>query len=190
MSRKKSGPPSNPLTLPGAAAGWKHSAAMRWLLLLLFVFLFYFSIAPKLVPETYDITLNSKSDKIIRAPHQVVDEIATSKAQEAAAAKVGPIYSIVALRNEVLIDDIFTRIEQLNQDDQISEADKVDIYRRVIPERVDQFVSTFLFLNANNKTSEIYSAGLMAEMERVVLAQKYSIPEETFYKSQSLRRVN
>jgi putative nucleotidyltransferase with HDIG domain len=182
MSRKNSGPPSNPLTLPRAAAGWKHSAAMRWLLLLLFVFLFYISIAPRLVPETYDITLNSKSDKDIRAPRQVVDDKATLQAQEAAANKVGPIYSIVALRDEDLIDDIFTRIEQLNQDDQITEADKVDIYRRVIPERVDQYVSTFLFLNANNKTSEIYSAGLMAEMERVVLAQKYSIPEETYYK--------
>jgi putative nucleotidyltransferase with HDIG domain len=182
MSRKNSGPPSNPLTFSRAAAGWKQSVAMRWLLLLLFVFLFYLSIAPKLVPETYDITLNSKSDKIIRAPRQVVDNIATSQAQEAAANKVGPVYTTVALRNEVLIDDIFTRIEQLNQDDQISEADKVDIYRRVIPERVDQYVSTFLLLNANNKASEIYSAGLMAEMQRVVLAQKYSIPEETYYK--------
>jgi len=38
MSRNNSGQPSNPLTLSGAAAGWKNSAAMRWLLLLLFVF--------------------------------------------------------------------------------------------------------------------------------------------------------
>ncbi|MCD9022981.1 HD family phosphohydrolase [Cohnella silvisoli] len=179
MSRKNSGPPSNPLTLSGAAAGWKQSAAMRWLLLLLFVFLFYFSIAPRLVPETYDITLNGKSDKDIKAPRQELDDKATLQAQEEAAEKVGPIYSIVALRNEALIDEIFTRIEQLNQDDQITEADKVDIFRRVIPERVDQYVSNFM---STNRGSETYSAGLLAEMERVVSAQKYAIPEETYYK--------
>ncbi len=179
MSRKNSGPPSNPLTLPGAAAGWKHSAAMRWLLLLLFVFLFYFSISPRLVPETYDITLNGKSDKDIKAPRQVPDDKATLQAQEEAADKVGPIFSIVALRNEQLINEIFTRIEQLNLDDQITESDKVDIFRRVIPERVDQYIANFLVANNGSAT---YSAGLLAEMQRVTLEQRYQIPEETFYK--------
>ncbi|WP_239617415.1 HD family phosphohydrolase [Cohnella mopanensis] len=179
MSRNDSGQPSNPLTLSGAAAGWKHSAAMRWLLLLLFVFLFYFSIAPRLVPETYDITLNGKSDKDIKAPRQELDEKATLKAQEEAAEKVGPIYSIVVLRNETLINEIFARIEELNLDDQITEADKVDIFRRVIPERVDQYIANFV---KANKGSETYSEGLLQEMQQVVLSQLYSIPEETFYK--------
>lgn len=179
MSRKNSGQPSNPLTLSGAAAGWKHSAAMRWLLLLLFVFLFYFSISPRLVPETYDIALNGKSDKDIKAPRQELDEKATLKAQEEAAEKVGPIYSIVVLRNESLINEIFSRIEELNLDDQITENDKVDIFRRVIPERVDLYIAAFV---KANKGSETYSEGLLEEMQQVVLSQKYSIPEETFYK--------
>ncbi|RKP55221.1 HDIG domain-containing protein [Cohnella endophytica] len=179
MSRKINGQPSNPLTLSGAAAGWKQSAAMRWLLLLLFVFLFYFSVAPRLVPETYDITLNGKSEKDIRAPRQELDEKATLQAQEEAAEKVAPIYSIVALRNEALIDDLFTRIEELNLDDQITETDKVDIFRRVIPERVQQYVENFV---AANKGSETYSEGLLAEMQKVVQSQSYAIPEETFYK--------
>jgi putative nucleotidyltransferase with HDIG domain len=186
MSRKSSGPPSSQLTLSRAAAGWKISAAMRWLLLLLFVFLFYLSISPRLVPETYNITLNGKSDKDIKAPRQELDEKATLQAQEEAAAKVEPIYSIVALRNEALINEIFTRIEQLNLDDQLIEADKVEIFRRVIPERVDQYIATFL---TGNQGSETYSAGLLAEMERVVLAQKYQIPEETFYKLPRLSPV-
>lgn len=179
MSRKSNGPPSNQLTLSRAAAGWKNSAAMRWLLLLLFVFLFYFSISPRLVPETYDITLNAKSDKDIKAPRQELDEKATLQAQEEAANKVGPIYSIVALRNETLINEIFTRIEQLNLDDQLTDTDKVEIFRRVIPERVEQYVQTFL---TTNNGSETYSRELLEEMERVVLEQTYSIPEETFYK--------
>ncbi|RED65721.1 HD family phosphohydrolase [Cohnella lupini] len=183
MSRKNSGQPSNPISLSGAAAGWKHSAAMRWLLLLLFVFLFYFSISPRLVPETYDITLNAKSDKDIKAPRQELDEKATLQAQDEAAEKVGPIYSIVALRNEALIDEIFTRIEELNLDDLITVSDKVDIYRRVIPERVDQYIVNFV---TANKGSETYSEGLLAEMESVILSQKYSIPEETFYKIPNL----
>jgi len=179
MSRKNSGQPSNMLSLSGAAGGWKHSAAMRWLLLLLFVLLFYFSLAPRLVPETYDISLNGKSDKDIKAPRQELDEKATLKAQEEAADKVGTIYSIVALRNEALINEIFARIEELNQDDQISEADRVEIFRRVIPERVDQYIANFV---ATNKGSETYSEGLLEEMQKVALSQKYAIPEETFYK--------
>lgn len=179
MSRNNGGQPSNPLTLSGAAAGWKHSAAMRWLLVLLFVFLFYFSIAPRLVPETYDITLNGKSDKDIKAPRQELDEKATLKAQEEAAETVGPIYSIVALRNEALIIEIFTRIEELNSDDQITDNDKVEIFRRVIPERVDQYIANFIVAN---KGSETYSEGLLSEMQQAVFSQKYAIPEETFYK--------
>ncbi|MFC4599360.1 HD family phosphohydrolase [Cohnella hongkongensis] len=179
MSRKNSGQPSNPLTLSGAAAGWKNSAAMRWLLLLLFVFLFYFSLAPRLVPETYDITLNGKADKDIRAPRQEQDEKATLQAQEEAANKVADIYSTVHLRNEVLVNELFARIEELNMDDQITEADRVDIFRRVIPERVDQHISNFVI---TNRGSETYSAELLEEMQRVVGSQKYSIPEETYYK--------
>jgi putative nucleotidyltransferase with HDIG domain len=179
MSRKNGGPPSNQLTLSRAAAGWKNSVAMRWLLLLLFVFLFYLSIAPRLVPETYDITLNANSEKDIKAPRQELDEKATLQAQEEAADKVGPIYSIVVLRNDALINEIFTRIEQLNQDDQLTEADKVEIFRRVIPERVEQYVSNFLTTNSG---SETYSVGLLEEMKRVASEQVYAIPEETFYK--------
>ncbi len=179
MSRNNSGQSSNPLTLSGAAAGWKNSAAMRWLLLLLFVFLFYFSLAPRIVPETYDITLNAKADKDIRAPRQEVDEKATLQAQEDAANGVPDMYSIVQLKNEVLVNELFARIEELNMDDQITEADRVDIFRRVIPERVDQYVASFVISSRN---SEAYSAELLAEMQRVVAAQKYAIPEETYYK--------
>jgi len=179
MSRNNSGQPSNPLTLSGAAAGWKNSAAMRWLLLLLFVFLFYFSLAPRLVPETYDITLNAKADQDIRAPRQEVDEKATLQAQEDAANKVNDIYTTVQLRNEVLINELFARIEELNMDDQITEADRVEIFRRVIPDRVDQYVARFVI---SSRGSESYSAELLAEMQRVVGTQKYSIPEETYYK--------
>jgi len=179
MSRKTGAQPSNPLTLSGAAAGWKNSAAMRWLLLLLFVFLFYFSLSPRLVPETYDIALNAKADKDIKAPRQELDEKATLQAQEEAADKVPQTYSIVSMRNEVLVNELFARIEELNMDDQITESDKVDIFRRVIPERVDQFVSNFMM---TNRGSETYSADLLAEMKRVVDTQKYAIPEETYYK--------
>jgi putative nucleotidyltransferase with HDIG domain len=183
MSRKNGGPPSNQLTLSRAAAGWKHSAVMRWLLLLLFVFLFYFNIAPRLVPETYDITLNGKADKDIKAPRQEVDDKATLRAQDLAADKVDSIYSIVALRNDVLINELFTRIEQLNLDDQITTSDKVDIFRRVLPEWVDQYVANFI---TKNNGSETYSSDLLAEMDKVIASQKYQIPEETYYKMPKL----
>ncbi|MBB6636230.1 HD family phosphohydrolase [Cohnella thailandensis] len=181
MNRKRSGPAGMPSSFK--AGGWKHSGAVRIILLLLFVLLFYVSLAPRLVPETYDIALNSKSEHEIKAPHQIVDEKATLEAQEKAAEKVDSVYSNVGLHNELLIDEILIRIDQLNQDDQVTTQDKVDIYRREIPERLDQYISSFIQSNSN---STAYSANLLAEMKSVVEEQQYSIPEETFYKMPKL----
>ncbi len=179
MRRNKDRPLGNPLSLSQAAAGWKNSAAMRWLLLLLFVFLFYFSISPRLVPETYDITLNGKSDRDIKAPKQFEDKDATLQAQEQAAEQVNPIYPIVSLRNELIIDEIIARIEQLNLDDSITESQKIEIYRSTIPERVDKYFSNFAETKTNSDT---YSESLLSEMLKVVQEQKYPMPEETYYK--------
>ncbi|WEK53048.1 MAG: HDIG domain-containing protein [Candidatus Cohnella colombiensis] len=179
LKKQKHVPPGNPLSLSQAAAGWKNSVAMRWLLLLLFVFLFYFTLSPRLVPETYNITLNGTSDRDIKSPKQFEDKEATLQAQEVAANRVGPVNPIISLRNDTLLDEIFSRIEQLNQDDQITLENKVDIYRRIIPERLDQYIEKFIETNAS---SDKYSESLLSELGQVVLAQKYQIPEETYYK--------
>jgi len=177
MNRKRNGPARESSSF--SAGVWKRSGAVRVLLLLLFVLLFYFSLASRLVPETYDITLGGKAEHDIKAPRQIVDEKATLEAQEKAADKVGPVYSNVALHNEQLLDDILVRIDQLNHDDQITTDNKVDIYRTDIPARLDQFVAAFVQSNSGSGT---YSASLLQEMQKEIQAQKYNIPEETFYK--------
>jgi len=177
MDRRRSGPAGSSTTFAGT--GWKQNAAVRWMIMLLFVGLFYISLAPRLVPETYNIKLGAPSDRDIKAPRQEVDEKATLQAREEAAERVGPIYSIVLLKNETLIDGIFQRIEQLNADDQVTFDNKVDIYRREIPQRLDLFIQDFIRANSG---SETYSASLLSELERVALMDKYLIPEETFYK--------
>ncbi|MBB6729707.1 HD family phosphohydrolase [Cohnella zeiphila] len=177
MNRKRNGPARASSSF--SAGGWKRSGAVRVLLLLLFVLLFYFSLASRLVPQTYDITLNGKTEHDIKAPRQIVDEKATLEAQEKAADKVSPVYSLVSLHNEQLLDEILVRIDQLNQDDQVTTDNKVDIYRTDIPARLDQFVASFV---QNNSGGETYSASLLEEMQKDIQTQKYSIPEETFYK--------
>lgn len=160
-------------------AGWKQSAAVRYLLLFMFVLLFYFSLAPHVVPETYDIQVEAPSDKDIAAPHQIFDSKATLEAQEEAANKIDSIYSNVALRNEQLIDQIFARIEQLNLDDQVTVQNKVEIYRNEIPGKYNTFVDNFVKMNMG---SDKYSDTLLDEMTKVIKEQVYTIPEETFYK--------
>ncbi|MBB6675309.1 HD family phosphohydrolase [Cohnella nanjingensis] len=177
MNRKRSGPAGTPSSF--AIAGWKHNTAVRWLLLVVFVLLFYFSLSPRLVPNTYDITLGGKSEHDIKAPHQEVDEKATLQAQEAAADKVGSIYTYLSLHNENLIDSILVRIDQLNQDDQITQDQKVDIYRRELPGRITDFIDRFAQFNASSGN---YSASVLEEMRKVVQDQLYDIPEETYYK--------
>ncbi|SFF00470.1 hypothetical protein SAMN05216378_4698 [Paenibacillus catalpae] len=163
--------------------GWKQSAAVRYLLLFMFVLLFYFSLAPHVVPETYDIQVDAPSDKDIAAPHQIFDSKATLEAQEEAANKIDSIYSNVALRNEQLIDQIFVRIEQLNLDDQVTVQNKVEIYRNEIPGKYNTFVDNFVKMNMG---SDKYSDTLLDEMSKVIKEQVYTIPEETFYKLPNL----
>ncbi|SEN09585.1 HD family phosphohydrolase [Paenibacillus sp. OV219] len=166
--------------------GWKHSAAIRWVLLLLFVLLFYFSLAPHVLPETYNIELGKPSDRDIEAPMEIKDEKATLQAQEQAAEQVEPIYSIVALRSEVLLEQIFARMEQLNQDDQVTLENKVSIYRTEIPQLYTDYVDQFV---RNNKGNGTYNDTLLEEMATAVKAQAYRIPEETYYKLPSLSPI-
>jgi len=177
MRPKKNGPPGSPLSRE--RAGWEVSVWIRWLLLLLFVLMFYASLSPRFVPETYNISLGEKSERDIKAPHQYTDENATLIAQEKAAESVGPIYPIIPLRFELLSDQIYSRIEQLNQDDTITEADKVDIYRRDIPTLVTRYIQNFISANTG---SDAYSDELLAEMGKVTSEQMYQLPEETYYK--------
>ncbi|KRE54225.1 HD family phosphohydrolase [Paenibacillus sp. Soil522] len=168
---------------PSKTAGWKQSAAVRWVLLFMFVLLFYFSLAPHLVPETYDIEEGAVSEKDIKAPFQIKDEKATRQAEENAADKIDVIFSIVPLRNESLVEQIFVRIEQLNLDDQVTVQNKIDIYRNEIPGRYSEYIDNFVKLNKGKGT---YNDSLLEEMALVAKEQQYTIPEETFYKMPNL----
>ncbi|MFC5651739.1 HD family phosphohydrolase [Paenibacillus solisilvae] len=159
--------------------GWKHSAAVRWVLLLLFVLLFYLSLAPHLLPKTYDIEMGKVSERDIEAPMQIKDEKATLQAQEEAAERVEPIYSIVAVRGDTLLEQIFARMEQINQDDQVTTENKVSIYQNEIPQLYVDYVDQFVRNNTGNDT---YNDTLLEEMAKTVKAQAYRIPEETYYK--------
>ncbi|MFB4326536.1 HDIG domain-containing protein [Priestia sp. BR_2] len=171
--------PSTDKSIWSKNSGWKYSVATRYILFLLLALLFYISLASKLLPERYDIQVNTKSEKNIVAPVQIEDSKATLKAQEAAAENVQPIYPLVPLRNDVLVTQILDRIERLNQDVDISSAEKVEIYRKEIPRMAREFVQNFV---SANSTNEAYSKELLQEMQRVIEEQTYRIPEETFIK--------
>ncbi|GAA0854606.1 cyclic-di-AMP phosphodiesterase PgpH [Bifidobacterium pullorum subsp. gallinarum] len=176
--------PSTDKSIWGKNSGWKYSVATRYILFLLLALLFYISLASKLLPERYDIQVNTKSEKNIVSPVQIEDSKATLKAQEAAAESVQPIYPLVPLRNDVLVTQILDRIERLNQDVDISSSEKVGIYRNEIPRMAKEFVQNFV---SANSTNEAYSKELLDEMQRVIEEQTYRIPEETFIK---LPRLN
>lgn len=167
-------------------AGWRQSNLVKWMLLALFVILFYLNLAPHIIPETYNITEGSVSDKDIKAPTEIRDEKATREAEEKAANEIVDAFSIVVLRNDSLVESIFLRIEQLNADDQVTKEDKIDIYRSEIPRRYDQHISTFV--KSSSATTD-YNELLLEEMSKVVKEQRYTIPEETFYKLPQLTQV-
>ncbi|MFC4103966.1 HD family phosphohydrolase [Paenibacillus xanthanilyticus] len=164
-------------------SSWKHSPAVRWVLLLLFVVLFYFSLAPHVLPTTYDIEPGKRSDRDVIAPSAKEDKKRTLAAQELAAEQVEPIYTVVSLKGDALLDQIFKRIEQLNQDDQVTEQNKVNIYRSEIPQFYLDYVDRFVQLNRGN---DAYNDTLLEDMAQGVKDQAYRLPEETYYKLPSL----
>ncbi|MEK3881616.1 HDIG domain-containing metalloprotein [Paenibacillus sp. PL2-23] len=163
--------------------GWRQSPAVRWLLFMLFVLLFYFSLSPHVIPETYDIAEGAVSEKDIKAPYQIRDEKATRQAEEAAANRIEDIYSNVSLRNEALVEQIMYRIDQLNMDDEVTTENKIEIYRYEIPKRYTEHIEQFI---ESNRGKGLYSDSLLDEMAEVASKQQYAIPEETFYKMPQL----
>lgn len=168
---------------PAAKLGWRQSPAVRWVLMVLFVLLFYFSLAPHVIPETYDISEGSVSEKDIKAPFQIRDEKATRQAEEKAASQVEDVYKIVFLKNDTLVEQILFRIEQLNMDDQVTKENKIEIYRNEIPRRYVEHIDNFV---RDNKGDGTYNDSLLEEMATVAKEQQYTIPEETFYKMPQL----
>lgn len=159
--------------------GWKYSAATRYALFLLLGLVFYFSLAPDLVPKKYDIKVNTVSATEITAPMKIQDKKATLKAQEQAAENVQPKYQIIQMRSENLVTSLLDRIDRLNQDDSISQSDKITIYREEIPQRANDFVASFV---ASARGAGTYTDNLLTEMQDKIKDQAYSIPEETFIK--------
>jgi putative nucleotidyltransferase with HDIG domain len=165
--------------------GWKYSAWVRFLLFFLLMLLFYFSLYPKLVPQVYDIQLGSTSSKTIYAPAQIENFVATEKAKADASKTVEPLYRIVNLKNDALIDGIFDRLQQINSDGEVKFDDKVSIYRSVIPELVEDMERTSI---KSLQESGQYNETLFQEMQTRLSDQRYRLPEEVYFKLPRLKK--
>jgi cyclic-di-AMP phosphodiesterase PgpH len=159
--------------------GWKYSKVLRWLLFVLMGLLFYATLYGELVPKTYDIKEGSVLEKPILAPKQIENSVETLKAKDEAAQKVQPIYTIVSLRNEALVNDIFMRIDMVNSDLELKESSKVEIYRTDLPRMYHEFGQQFL---RSAQSTGQYPAELLKEIEAKLAEQAYRIPEEIYYK--------
>lgn len=167
---------------PAKTQGWRQSPAVKWILMAMFVLLFYFSLAPHVIPETYDISEGAKSEKDIKAPFQIRDEKATRQAEEEAAKRIEDLFTIVSIKGDLLVEQILYRIEQLNLDDQVTVQNKIDIYRSEIPKRYASHIDSFV----NNNRGGDYNDTVLSDMARIAKEQQYTIPEETFYKMPQL----
>ncbi|CDN41745.1 ribonuclease E/G [Paenibacillus sp. P22] len=173
----------NPAEQPSWIYKWKQSPVIRTGLCILFVLLFYFNLSPHLVPETYNITLDQASDRDIVASKTVEDKIATKRAQEQAAESVEPISSSLPLKPDSILNRVFNRIELLNQDEGVTESNKIDIYRSEIPSYYSEYLDEFSRLNQGKPG---ISDTLLEEMAKAAKAQAYAVPAEVFYKLPSL----
>lgn len=159
--------------------GWKTSLGIRLLLFLLLGLLFYTAMANRLVPQTYDIQVGAPSDKTIYAVKQLENAIGTQKAKEEAARRVQPVYSILSMKNESLVEALFEKLRQINADDQLSTADKVNVFRNVFPTIFNDHAEQ---LYASIRTGDPGNDGLVNEVKTALAEQQYRIPEEVYFK--------
>jgi len=160
-------------------SGWKYSAGVRFLLFILLALLMYFMLYGNIIPPTYDIEVGARSEKAIYAPRQIENKSGTEKAREKAAQAVQPVYRIVPVKNVAIVEAIFEKFRQINLDTDVSTADKVSIYRTVLPTLVsDMFANSVKSLRETGQ----YSEELLLEMQRKLNDQQYRISEETFFK--------
>src|SRR5690606_33362382 len=123
---------------------WKNNRGLRFVVFFLFVLLFYLSTTPKWIQETYDIALNAISEVQIESPNTVVDEAATLRARAEAAEGVQPVYSVLQMRNEELLELLFSKLEFVNADTLISDDNKIMIYKSEFPQIYRDFVDHVL----------------------------------------------
>ncbi|NOU76058.1 HDIG domain-containing protein [Paenibacillus sp. LMG 31458] len=159
--------------------GWKYSTGIRVLLFLLLALIFYMSLYVKLVPQVYDIVLGTTSEKTIYAPRQIENAIATEQAKEDAAKRVQPVYRIVNLKNDTLIDVIYDKLLQINADEEVKFDDKVSIYRRVIPQLISDTQNQSI---KSLRISGQYNDLLLEQIQQGLAEQNYPLPEETYFK--------
>lgn len=159
--------------------GWKYSTGIRILLFLLLALVFYISLYAKLVPQVYDIELGTTSETTIYAPRQIENAIATEQAKEDAAKRVQPVYRIVNLKNDTMIDAIYDKLLQINADEEVKFDDKVSIFRRVIPQLISDLENQSI---KSLSTSAQYNETLIEQIQQGLAEQQYPLPEESYFK--------
>jgi len=157
--------------------GWKNSRGVRVLLFFFFIVLFYLSVSPRLIQETYDIELNGISSKTILAPWMIENKPATLRAQADASENVQPVQTVIQLRNEEIVESVYDKIEQLNPDTLLTNEDKMAIYRSEIPQLFKDYMDRYLRDNR-----DLYSEAMLGEIQDQIIDYEYRIPEETYFK--------
>jgi len=158
-------------------SAWKNSRAVRVLVFFLFAAVFYLSLSPKWVQETYDIEENSISEQEIRAPRMIENKAATLRARAEAAEDVQPVYSVISMRNDELLELLFDKLEQVNADAQLTADEKITIYKNEFPLIHREFMASLL------KSYEgSHKPSLLEEVSLRLDEHAYRIPEETYYK--------
>jgi cyclic-di-AMP phosphodiesterase PgpH len=159
--------------------GWKQAGSVRFILFVLFAVLLYLLLAGKLVPQTYDIVPNTVAESNIRSPQQIQLEKETQKARDEAAAKIGPVYTVVTVKSENLIDMLYEKLIQNNANASLAQELKISLYKDVFPSVMDDFIRQTV---SNMSRNNLNSVKLQAEAGAKMKEQMYKIPEEAYYK--------
>ncbi|MCI3919701.1 HDIG domain-containing protein [Paenibacillus sp. TRM 82003] len=165
---------------------WKYSRGVRAALLLSFALLFYFALAPNVIPPTYDVKPNTASKETIYAPTRIEDKLATEAARAQAVRAVAPVSTNVSMKNTELVERLFDELARINADEGLTAEEKASIYRNKIPDMFDQTYNATL---SKWQSSGTYSDTLIEEIRLRLGEQRYQLQEEDLFKLPKLTQT-
>ncbi|GAB2703319.1 HD family phosphohydrolase [Paenibacillus thermoaerophilus] len=159
-------------------SGWKSSPLVRFLLIAVIGLLTAAALADRVIPKSYQLEVNAVVEKTIVAPRAIENAIATKKAEKEAVDQVQPVHSVISQRNDLLVEQIFDTLEQINADEAINATDKASVYQVEFPKLYNEFIDRAVTSAAAGK----YGAPVIEEMKKQLQDQKYKMPVQIYFK--------
>lgn len=120
---------------------WKDHGLVRTALYLLLGLALFFLMVGNVAPEFVDVSVGSRADREVVSPVTIVDEEATERARNRAAAEVEPVYVLDASITEKQIGQLeqaFDVVKETLDNDELNDEEKSELLKEEFPYELNE----------------------------------------------------